>query len=154
MKETAVFEKFIKDKRLRHSKPRDFIIKTFLSLERHMTVDELWGEVKKRYPSIGFATIYRTMKLLSESGLCREIRFEDGATRYEHLYGHDHHDHLICTRCGRLVEVVEPGIEKLQDRLMKRHGFVPQSHRMNLYGICKECQKRAKTARNGNDTSP
>jgi Fur family ferric uptake transcriptional regulator len=83
------------------------------------------------------------MKLMNESGLCREIRFEDGTTHYEHLYGHDHHDHLVCTQCGRLVEVVEEEIEKLQERLMKRHGFLPQSHRMNLYGICKECRKSA-----------
>ncbi len=140
MKETAVFEKFIVEKGLRHSKPREFIFRTFLNMEKHVTIDELWGEVKKRYPSVGYATVYRTMKLMNESGLCREIRFEDGTTRYEHLYGHDHHDHLICSQCGLLVEVVEEEIEQLQERLMRLHGFLPQSHRMNLYGICKDCQ--------------
>jgi Fur family transcriptional regulator, ferric uptake regulator len=140
MKEIVLFEKFLVQKRLRHSKPREFIVRTFLCMEQHITVDELWGAVKKKYPSVGYATIYRTMKLLSESGLCREIRFEDGTTRYEHLYGHEHHDHLVCTQCGRLVEVVNEEIEKLQERLMKQHGFLPQSHRMNLYGICKECR--------------
>jgi Fur family transcriptional regulator, ferric uptake regulator len=143
MKETAIFEKFISEKGLRHSKPRELIIQTFLNMEKHVTIDELWVEVKKKYPSVGYATVYRTMKLLHESQLCREIRFEEGTTLYEHLYGHNHHDHLICTQCGLLVEVVEEEIEKLQERLMKRHGFLPQSHRMNLYGICKDCRTSA-----------
>jgi Fur family transcriptional regulator, ferric uptake regulator len=140
MKEAIIFEKFLAQKRLKHSKPREFIVRTFLGMEKHVSVDELWGAVRKKCPSVGYATVYRTMKLLCESGLCSEIRFEDGTTRYEHLYGHDHHDHLICTKCGCFVEVVEAGIEELQVRLMKRHGFLPQFHRMNLYGICKECR--------------
>ena len=98
--------------------------------------------VKKLYPSIGFATVYRTLKLLCEAGLCRELKFEDGITRYEHLYGHQHHDHLVCTRCGKFIEIIEPEIEKLQEKLFKKHKFLPQRHRMELYGICKKCRKR------------
>ena len=147
MKEKAVFEKYLADKGLKHSKPRELIIQTFLGMEKHITVEELWGAVKKKCPSVGYATVYRTMKLLYESGLCREIRFEDGTTRYEHLYGHNHHDHLICTQCGRFVEVVDSGIERLQERLMRRYGFLPQSHRMNLYGICRECRRNKRSLR-------
>jgi Fur family ferric uptake transcriptional regulator len=91
---------------------------------------------------VGFATVYRTMKLLCESGMCRELSFEDGTTRYEHNYGHEHHDHLICTECGRCLEVIDGKIERLQERLMKHHGFSPKYHRMNLYGICKKCKSR------------
>jgi Fur family ferric uptake transcriptional regulator len=140
MNETLIFEKFLSQKRLKHSKPRECIIRIFLGMDKHVSVDELWATVRKKCPSVGFATVYRTMKLLCESGLCAEIRFDDGTTRYEHLYGRDHHDHLICTKCGRFVEVMEAGIEKLQEQLMKRHGFLPQFHRMNLYGICRECR--------------
>ena len=147
MKEKAVFEKYLADKGLKHSKPRELIIQTFLGMEKHITVEDLWGAVKKKCPSVGYATVYRTMKLLYESGLCREIRFEDGTTRYEHLYGHEHHDHLICTQCGRFVEVVDSGIEKLQERLMRRYGFLPQSHRMNLYGICRKCRRNKRSLR-------
>jgi Fur family transcriptional regulator, ferric uptake regulator len=154
MNETIVFEKFLARKKLKHSKPREFIVRTFLEMEKHVSVDELWGAVRKKYPSVGFATVYRTMKLLCESGLCSEIRFDDGTTRYEHLYGHDHHDHLICTKCGRFVEVVEAGIEELQERLMKRHGFQPQFHRMNLYGICRECRGGDKTPKGSAGVSP
>lgn len=143
MNETAVFDKFITVKGLKHSKPRDWILEVFLGLEKHVTVDELWVAVKAKYPSVGFATVYRTLKLLCQSGLCSEIRFEDGTTRYEHLFGHNHHDHLICIECGRCIEVFDGEIEGLQDRLMKKHGFAPQYHRMNLYGTCKECRKKA-----------
>lgn len=142
MTETAVFEKFISGKNLKHSKPRNWILAVFLSLEKHLTVEDLWAAVKEKHPSVGFATVYRTLKLLCESGLCSEIRFEDGTTRYEHRYGHDHHDHLICTECGNVIEVVDGMIEQLQVQLMKRHGFSPCYHRMNLYGICKGCRKK------------
>jgi Fur family ferric uptake transcriptional regulator len=142
MDENAVFEAFLARKGLKHSKPRVWILEIFLSIEKHVTVEELWAAVKTRYPSVGYATVYRTLKLLCESGLCTEISFENGTTRYEHLFGHSHHDHLICTICGRFVEVVDGEIEKLQERLMKRYGFIPQYHRMNLYGTCKDCRKK------------
>lgn len=142
MNETAVFESFISEKKLKHSKPREWILAVFLSIEKHLTVDELWAAVKKKYPSVGFATVYRTLKLLCESGLCSELRLEDGTTRYEHRYGHDHHDHLVCTECGHVIEVFDEVIERLQEQLMKRNGFSPCYHRMNLYGVCKDCRKK------------
>ncbi len=142
MNETMVFQRLIEDKGLKHSKPRMGILEVFLTIEKHVSIDELWAAVKKKHPSVGYATVYRTLKLLCEGGLCRELHFEDGTTRYEHLYGHNHHDHLICTECGRLVEVVDVKIEELQGKLMKRYGFSPKYHRMDLYGACKNCRKK------------
>ena len=140
MNEKTIFETFLTKKNLKHSQPRDWILEVFLKIEKHLTVDELWSAVKARHPSVGCATVYRTLKLLCESGLCRELILEDGTTRYEHHYGHDHHDHLICTTCGKLVEVVDPRIEELQEKLMKQHGFSPLRHKMDLYGICSKCK--------------
>jgi Fur family transcriptional regulator, ferric uptake regulator len=142
MDEQFVLKKFIIKKGLKHSKQRDSILSVFLEIERHVTIDELWAAVKMKYPAIGFATVYRTMKVLCECGLCSEIYLDDGTTRYEHLYNHDHHDHLVCTKCGSFIEVVSEEIEKLQEQLMKRYGFSPQYHRMNLYGICQDCGKK------------
>ena len=139
--EKQIFAEFLNGKNLKHSQQREWILDIFLSIEKHVTIDELWVAVKKKYPSVGYATIYRTLRLLCESGLCRELSFEDGATRFEHLYGHEHHDHLICTQCGKSVEVVDAEIERLQEQLMQRHGFVLQRHRMELYGVCKSCRK-------------
>ena len=96
--------------------------------------------MKKRLPEIGIATVYRTLKLLKESGLCKEIRLDDGVTRYEHLYKHDHHDHLICSECGDLIEVLDPEIETLQKKLAKKHGFRIDSHKLEIYGTCRECR--------------
>jgi Fur family ferric uptake transcriptional regulator len=111
-KERAVFAEFIRSKNLKRSDQRQQIMEVFLKTERHLTAEELYNMVKKKNPSIGYATIYRTMKLLTEAGLCRELHVEDGITRYEHLYNHKHHDHLICTECGKFVEIVSYCEEK------------------------------------------
>jgi len=139
-KEEKVFEGYLAACNLKHSQQRKEITDAFLSIDKHLTADELYRIIKKRNPNIGYATVYRTLRLLCDCGLCRELKFEDGTTRYEHLYEHKHHDHLICTKCGRFVEIVDPEIEQLQEKLFKLHGFYPQRHRMELYGICKRCK--------------
>jgi Fur family ferric uptake transcriptional regulator len=140
-KEKEIFENYIRSKNLRHSEKRILILDAFLRTEEHLTAEELYRLVQKKNPSIGTATIYRTLKLLCESGLCRELRLDDGSTRYEHLYGHEHHDHLICTSCGRLMEVLDPEIEKLQEKLAKTRGFQIRSHKLEIYGICRRCRQ-------------
>ncbi len=140
-KEEKIFEEYLQTKNLKHSEQRREILLIFLKHDTHLTANELYRIVQEKYPAIGYATIYRTLKLLCGCGLCRELKFEDGTTRYEHLYNHRHHDHLICTKCGRFVEVVDPEIERLQEKLIKQHGFYPEGHRMELYGVCKRCKK-------------
>lgn len=139
--EHKIFEDYIGRKNLKHSEQRKEILDIFLNNEKHLSADELYRMTKRKYLSIGYATIYRTLKLLCESGLCRELKSEDGITRYEHLYGHEHHDHLICLKCGNVIEVVEPNIEKLQEKLAQSHGFTFQKHRMEIYGLCKKCKR-------------
>lgn len=138
-KEREIFESHIRKKNLKHTEQRTQILMTFLETERHLTAEELYVLVRKKYPSVGYATISRTLKLLCDCGLCSELRVEDGVTRYEHLYGHDHHDHLICIECGSFVEVVSPEIERLQEKLAQANGFTIKRHRLEIYGICKKC---------------
>lgn len=138
-KEREIFESHIRKKNLKHTEQRTQILMTFLETERHLTAEELYVLVRKKYPSVGYATISRTLKLLCDCGLCSELRVEDGVTRYEHLYGHDHHDHLICIECGSFVEVVSPEIERLQEKLAQANGFTTKRHRLEIYGICKKC---------------
>jgi len=140
-KEEKIFEDYLAARDLKHSEQRREILYIFLNIDKHLTADGLYRIVRKKYPTIGNATIYRTLKLFCECGLCRELKLEDGTTRYEHLYGHQHHDHLICTKCGRFVEVVDPEIERLQEKLVKQYGFYPERHRMELYGVCKRCKR-------------
>ena len=139
--EEKIFEDYLATKNLKHSEQREAILHVFLNIDKHLTASELYRIVQKKYPKVGYATIYRTLRLLCECGLCRELKLEDGTARYEHLYGHQHHDHLICTKCGRFVEVVDPEIERLQEKLAKQHGFYPERHRMELYGVCRKCKK-------------
>ncbi len=139
--EEKIFEDYLATKGLKHSRQRKGVLDIFLSIDKHLSVDELYRIAKKKNPSLGYATVYRTIKLLCECGLCRELKPEDGTSRYEHLYGHRHHDHLICTKCGRFEEVIEPDIERLQEKLFVKYRFSPQRHRMELYGLCGKCKK-------------
>lgn len=140
-KEHSLFDEHLRRRNLKRSAQREVVLEVFLGVDRHLSAEELHRLVRKKEPALGLATVYRTLSLLRECGLCREVRFEDGTTRYEHLFGHQHHDHLICTRCGQVVEVVDAGIEQLQEKLFARYGFQPQDHRMDLYGICGDCRK-------------
>lgn len=137
--EEKVFDDFVRSRGLKYSEQRWQVLRTFLRTEKHLAPDELHSLVKKGFPSIGIATIYRTLKLLRESGLCRELKLDDGTTRYEHLYEHDHHDHLICIECGSLTEIFDREIEKLQAKLARKNSFRIKSHKLEIYGVCKNC---------------
>ncbi|NTV52371.1 MAG: transcriptional repressor [Candidatus Firestonebacteria bacterium] len=138
-----IFETYLAAQNLKHSRPRLQVMESFIAAGEHLTAEELHRRVKRKFPHIGVATVYRTLKLMHAGGLCGELKLQDGTTRYEALCGRDHHDHLICTRCGRLEEVVDPDIEALQGKLFKRHGYRPQWHRLELYGLCGSCLKKS-----------
>lgn len=140
--EKDIFAKFLSKRNLRDTPQRGLILDMFLSREEHLTAEQLYDLVKNIDPSIGQATVYRLLKLLSEAGLAREVDFGDRMIRYEHAYNHPHHDHLICRVCGVTVEIVDSIIEELQKRVAEKLGFELTDHEMYLYGICKECQKK------------
>ncbi len=137
-----IFETFLRSKNLKYSDQRKAILETFIEAGKHVTTEELYLAVREQHNNIGYTTAHRTLKLLCESGLARESRFEDGVNRYELKYGHEHHDHLICTKCGIFIEVIDPKIEELQKKLVKKYGFTQKHHRMEIYGICKNCKRR------------
>jgi Fur family ferric uptake transcriptional regulator len=138
--EKKIFEDFLGKKSLRDTPQRWLILDEFLKREQHTTTEELYDIVKQRDRTIGQATVYRTLKLLCEAGLAQEVDFGDGVMRYEHLYGHAHHDHLVCQGCGKTVEVVDTVIEELQQRLSAQYGFQLTGHEMYLYGLCEKCR--------------
>ncbi|MFT3836180.1 MAG: Fur family transcriptional regulator [Myxococcaceae bacterium] len=136
--------RLIKAKGLKSTRQRSLIIDTFLVSEGHASVEEIWSRVRSSDAKVSVATVYRTMKLLVESGLAHARNFGDGQTRYEAAIGRHHHDHLICTNCGDIIEFENDRIEQLQDTIAKRHGFKVTSHKMELYGLCKNCQRLVK----------
>jgi len=140
----TVFKQYLKNKGMLHSKQREQILDVFLKTEKHLTVDDLYELVKKKNPRIGLATVYRAMRVICDADLAREVDFGDGVRRFEHKYRHQHHDHLVCLKCGRVIEVMSPEIEKLQERLAKKHKFTPVRHRMKIFGTCSKCKRRGK----------
>jgi Fur family ferric uptake transcriptional regulator len=135
----------LRRQRLKSTAQRDTIAKVFFASGRHVSLEELYSDVRRVNPRIGYATVYRTMKLLTECGLALERHFRDGGARYESAEKH-HHDHLICENCGRIVEFEEARIEALQEKIAKRLGFRFTGHKMELYGVCGECQRHAPAA--------
>ena len=124
---------------LRSTDQRALIVDTFLQANSHVSIEELLAQVRAKEPRVGYATVYRTLKLLTECGVACERRFGDGLARYELADGVSHHDHLICTQCSEITEFSEPRIEELQDAVARRYGFELKSHKHELYGLCRRC---------------
>lgn len=137
-----IFEDYLRAKGLKLTNQRDVILDIFLKTERHLSIDDLYQLAKAKDPAIGHTTVFRTMRLLCECGIAREVDFGDRLVRYEHQLGHEHHDHLICLKCGVFIEASDPEIEKLQDQLCERFNFFPQRHRMEIFGYCQKCRKK------------
>ncbi len=138
--EKAIFSDHIRSSGLRRTNQRDLIMEVFLSTEEHLTIEALHRLVQKKDNTIGHTTIYRTLKLLIEAGLAREVRFGDNKTYFEHHYDHEHHDHMICTTCGRVIEFLSEAIESLQVKMAENFGFRPTHHSLRMWGVCAECQ--------------
>ncbi len=135
------FNDFATSKGLRSTRQRDIILDIFLSTHQHVSVEELYLNVKNSTPGIGQATVYRTLKLFAEAGLAREVLLHDGQTRYEHVVAGEHHDHLVCTGCDTIIEFEDKTIEKLQKKIATDHGFFIKSHKLEIYGLCAACRK-------------
>ncbi len=135
------YQDYISKKGLKSTRQRDIIVQEFFKKHQHLTVEELWGRARKLDPKIGYATVYRTLKLLTESGLALKREFGGGMAKFEHVTDH-HHDHLICLGCGDIVEFENDQIEHLQDKVCRKHGFKLVHHKMELYGYCDRCAKK------------
>ena len=137
--EHKALARYLEGHNLKHTKQREAILDVFLTLKGHTTSEELYQKVRAQHPNIGYTTVYRTMKLLCEAGLAQEASF-DGITRYE--IAHEHHDHLVCMRCGKIIEFECEMIEGAQRNIAERYGFRILRHRHELYGHCQECQQK------------
>jgi Fur family ferric uptake transcriptional regulator len=144
--EQEVFLKHIQKKGLKRTAQRDLILDIFLRTEEHLSSEDLYRLVQKEDENIGQTTVYRTLKLLTEAGLAREVRFGDGRTHYEHHYKHQHHDHMICSECGRIIEFFSAELEALQDAMAAKHRFLVTQHLLRIIGVCAECRRAMREA--------
>ena len=135
------FRDFMTRKGLKSTQQREVILDGFLASDRHVSIEELYRQLRERHPNIGYATVYRTLKLFAESGIAREIQFGDGQTRYEHANEGEHHDHLVCTSCGAIMEFHNDAIEAIQVEVAASYGFTITHHKMELYGFCTKCRR-------------
>jgi Fur family transcriptional regulator, ferric uptake regulator len=140
----ALLSTHMAKKGLRSTDQRRLIVETFFKSPNHVSIEELLAQVRSQDARVGYATVYRTLKLLTECGVALERRFGDGLARYELADDASHHDHLICIECGAIVEFEEPRIERLQEAVAETHGFDLRSHKHELYGVCADCQRKVK----------
>jgi Fur family ferric uptake transcriptional regulator len=137
------FQSFLAQRGLKWTRQREAIALVLFRGESHLSLDQVLAEARSSVPSVGYATVYRTMKLLAESGLASEHRFsEGGVASYE--MARDHHDHLICVSCGKVFEYEDLEVEERQAMTAKRLGFRVVSHRHEIYGECEResCPER------------
>jgi Fur family ferric uptake transcriptional regulator len=142
-KKIQALRTFIAKEGLKNSRQREIIAQVFFDSTEHIRVEDLLQKVREVDPKVSQATVYRTMKLLVDCSLAEARQFQDGQTRYEASddEGH-HHDHLICTKCGKIVEFVDERIEELQVEVAASFGFKVSDHKMELYGVCDDPECR------------
>ena len=140
--EQEIFHQHIQKKGLKRTAQRDLILDVFLRTEGHLSGEDLYRLVHEQDSSVGQTTVYRTLKLLTDAGLAREVRFGDGRAHYEHHYKHQHHDHLICSQCGKIIEFYSPEMEAIQDQVAAKHKFELTSHLLRMIGICADCRRK------------
>lgn len=133
------FREYLVRQGLKSTRQREVILDEFLASGSHLSTEELYLSLRPKHPGIGYATVYRTLKLFAECGLAEQRHFGDGQTRYEQASSDEHHDHLICTACGRIIEFGDEAIERLQEKVARTHGFHIQNHRLEIYGCCADC---------------
>lgn len=139
----ARFRQYLTDQGLKFTSQRQAIAEVFFGSTEHLSLTDLLALAKKRHASVGYATVYRTMKLMAECGLASEHKFAEGQeARYEPAVEGEHHDHLICVRCGKIIEFEDDAIEHRQHDIARRYGFRVTSHRHEIYGLCGDCVPR------------
>jgi len=134
----------LRQRGLKATHQRDEIVRALQEAGAHVTVDELYQRVRRKNPRIGYATIYRTLRLLAESGWASARRFGDRTARFERRTEGEHHDHLICLRCGKIQEFENHRLEALQERIARQEGFLVREHKLELYGYCQVCTENQK----------
>ena len=139
------FKQLLKKNNLKFTIQREVILETLYNSDEHLTPEALHHLIQKKYPELktGIATVYRTLSLLEDSNVVTSLSFGAQGKKYE-LGAKEHHDHLICTECGKITEFVDEEIEKRQHAITDELGFKMSDHSMQIYGICKECQEKNK----------
>jgi len=135
-------KKIVKQKGLKYTEQREIVLNVLINATEHLSAEEVYNDIKKTHleSNIGIATVYRALSFLEEVNLITSIAFGADGKKYE-SNAKSHHDHLICTSCGKIIEFMDNEIEKRQDKIAKKNNFKILNHSMQLYGTCEDCNK-------------
>lgn len=144
--EQGIVEAQLRKSGFRWTNQRSLIVRTALSTHEHFTAEQLLELCRQRDPKVSRATVYRTLAVLEEQGFVEGLDTGDGGRRFEHVLGHEHHDHMVCVGCGAIIEFRDEELERRQDAAAKRAGFRIESHSLRIYGRCRGCQRSPRSS--------
>lgn len=136
-----LFREFLRDRGLKYTAEREMILQAVMRTDEHFEAEQLLLTMRQQSRRVGKATVYRTLKLLVECGIVKEVHFSNKQVHYEHTYGQDPHDHMVCRRCGRIIEFDARAVARLRTVIASEHRFHALSHRFQVLGLCEACVK-------------
>jgi len=139
------FADFLARSGLKSTRQRDRIVRAFFAAGRHLSAEELYHRIRTEDPGIGLVTVYRTLKLLREAGLATERQFGEAYTRFDPNPADWPHDHLICTRCGKIQEFEDATLQQQHTKVARTLGFTVTEQKLELYGFCRDCARLGKS---------
>ncbi|MCE5194962.1 MAG: transcriptional repressor [Nitrospiraceae bacterium] len=140
--EEKVFREFLDKKGLKYTQEREAVLREVFSNHNHFDPEEILIKMRQKGIRVSRASIYRTLPLMIECGLVGIVGKTDKQTFYEHTFGHEHHDHVICIGCGKVISIFSEKIEELQAKLCKDKNFIPVTHTLEIKGYCSKCNKK------------
>ena len=136
------FRRWLRDHRLPVTRQRDAVATALFEAEAHLSADGLQRRLREQRQRIGTATVYRTLDILVEAGLVRAHDFGEGVRRFEASPDQGDHGHFVCTRCGAVTEFTHERVDRMLGFLADENGFLLHRHRVELHGLCRDCQRR------------
>ncbi len=140
--EKHIFREFLNKRSLKFTRERELVLDEVFSFHGHFDPEEIMISMREKGIRVSKASIYRTLPLLLESGLIEQVEKNNKHAHYEHTFGHGHHDHLICLKCGKVIEVFSPELEAIQDELCRKKGFKGIKHTLEIKGYCRNCNQK------------
>lgn len=140
--EMELFRNFLRSTGLKLTKERNAVFREIFSFHGHFEPEDLYLRIRKSGLKASRASVYRTLNLLVESGLIEKVTQGERGTVYEHTFGHNHHDHLICDTCGEMIEFYSEKIENLQDEICRQNNFMGNNHTLVIRGSCGQCRRQ------------
>lgn len=140
--EIEVVERYMRQRGFRWTNQRNLVTRAVFNSHDHFSAEELLELCRKLDRDVSRATVYRTLTMLEDAGFVEGLDTGDGGRKFEHVLGHRHHDHMLCTRCGTIIEFFDEELERRQELAASQHGFTIQRHSLKMFGVCRSCRER------------